>query len=108
VTISGGAASLGFSIGGSVTDGVILAGHLWGIGAVNPSITVNGNQDVDEYNDARVDCSDPPEMAARITTVRNASGRWRKLGTLPAAKSSPDRAWVESARADVGRSPGQT
>jgi len=42
VTISGGAASIGFAIGGSITDGVILAGHLWGIGAVNPSIAING------------------------------------------------------------------
>jgi hypothetical protein len=42
VTISGGAGSLGFAIGGSVADGVILAAHIWGIGAVNPSITVNG------------------------------------------------------------------
>src|ERR1700730_6434399 len=42
VTISGGAGLVGFAIGGSLADGLILAGHLWGIGAVNPSITVNG------------------------------------------------------------------
>jgi hypothetical protein len=41
-TISGPAGYLGFAIGGSIADGVILAGHLWGIGATNPNVTFNG------------------------------------------------------------------
>ena len=41
-TMSGAAAYLGFAIGGSVADGVILAGHLWGMGATSPNITANG------------------------------------------------------------------
>ncbi len=42
VTLYGGAGYFGFALGGSVADGVILAGHLWGMGVANPSITVNG------------------------------------------------------------------
>ncbi len=41
-TISGAAGYLGFAIGGSVADGVILAGHLWGMSATSPTITANG------------------------------------------------------------------
>src|SRR5256885_918992 len=41
-TMSGAAVYLGFAIGGSVADGVILAGHLWGMGATSPDITFNG------------------------------------------------------------------
>jgi hypothetical protein len=41
-TISGASGYLGFAIGGSVGDGVILAGHLWGMSATNPTITANG------------------------------------------------------------------
>jgi len=41
-TMSGAAAYLGFAIGGSVADGVILAGHLWGMGATSPDISFNG------------------------------------------------------------------
>ena len=41
-TISGGGAYLGFAIGGSIADGVILAGHLWGMSAPSPTVTFNG------------------------------------------------------------------
>jgi hypothetical protein len=41
-TISGGAGYLGFAIGGSVADGVIIAGRLWGVNATSPTVTFNG------------------------------------------------------------------
>ncbi len=41
-TMSGPSGYLGFAIGGSVADGVILAGHLWGISASSPTVTYNG------------------------------------------------------------------
>lgn len=41
-TLSGGGGYLGFAIGGSLADGVILAGHLWGMNATSPNITYNG------------------------------------------------------------------
>jgi hypothetical protein len=44
-TVSGPAGYLGFAIGGSVADGVILAGHLWGMSATSPTVTFNGQGD---------------------------------------------------------------
>lgn len=40
--IYGAATYFGFAIGGSLADGVILAGHLWGMRATNPTVTLNG------------------------------------------------------------------
>jgi hypothetical protein len=42
VTLSGAAGSFGFSLGGTIAEGLILAGHVWDWNAVNPSVTVNG------------------------------------------------------------------
>jgi hypothetical protein len=41
-TLSGAAGYLGFAMGGSVADGVILAGHLWAASAASPTVTANG------------------------------------------------------------------
>ena len=40
-TVSGPGAYLGLAIGGSVADGVIVAGRLWGMGAPSPTVTFN-------------------------------------------------------------------
>ena len=41
-SISGFAVGVGIAVGGAVAENVILAGDLWGIAAVSPSMNVNG------------------------------------------------------------------
>jgi hypothetical protein len=41
-SVHGGAGSFGVAIGGALTENLILAGHLFGLGSSNPDVTVGG------------------------------------------------------------------